>query len=130
MKDLKKLLKNDDSSNKEMRAKIKMDALAQLSDEMSNISGSSVMEKVLKPKASITVATDDPKKLPEALEKAESIVEKLPSMEDMKDEYMSECDGEESEDMEKEDSEEDSDIDSMSHDQLKAELLKLKKMMK
>jgi len=122
MKDLKKLLKSDDSSSKEMRAKMKMDALAQLSDEMSNMSGSSVMEKVLKPKASVTVATDDPKKLPEALEKAEDMVEKMPDMED----------SEESEDMEMEDSEEseDSDLESMSPEELKAELLKLKKMMK
>lgn len=119
MKDLKKLLKKEDDSSKEMRSKMKMDALAKLSDEMGEISGSSIMEKALKPKAAVTVATDDPSKLPEALEKAEEMVEQMPEMEEMKDEYMS--DESESEDM---------DLDSMSPEQLKEELLKLKKMMK
>ena len=128
MKDLKKLLKSDDGSSKEMRAKMKMDALAKLSDEMGEMSGSSIMEKAMKPKASVTVATDDPKKLPEALEKAEELLEGAPSMEDMKDEYMS--DEEESEDMEESEDSEDMDLESMSPEQLKAELLKLKKMMK
>jgi hypothetical protein len=86
------------------------------------------MEKALKPKASVTVATDDPKKLPEALEKAEELVEQMPEMDQMKDDYMSEKseDMEESDDMEMEDM----DLDSMTPEQLKEELLKLKKMMK
>ena len=121
MKDLKKLLKKEDSGDKEMRAKMKMDALSKLSDEMGEISGSSIMEKALKPKASVTVATDDPKKLPEALEKAEDMLETMPEMEEMKDEYMSDDDDNELEDM---------DLDSMTPEQLKEELLKLKKMMK
>ena len=123
MKDLKKLLKKEDSGDKDLRSKMKMDALSKLSDEMGQMSGSSIMEKALKPKASVTVATDDPSKLPEALEKAEELVEKMPEMEEMKDEYMSddESDEDESEEM---------DIDSMSPEQLKEELLKLKAMMK
>ena len=127
MKDLKKLLKKEDGSDKEMRSKMKMDALAKLSDEMGSISGSSIMEKALKPKASVTVATDDPKKLPEALEKAEELVEKMPELdglESMKEDYLS--DDDESEEVESDEM----DLDSMSPEQLKEELLKLKKLMK
>jgi len=130
MKDLKKLLKDDESSFKELKTMMKMKALEGLSDEMGKISGVGVLERALKPKAAVTVATDDPKKLPEALKKAEELTKKLPSMEEMKDEYLGkEEDEEEKEEMMEEESEE-KDIDSMSPEELKAELLKLKKMMK
>jgi hypothetical protein len=130
MKDLKKLLKDGESDSKELKMLMKMKALEDLSDEMGKISGASVLEKMLKPKAAVTVATDDPKKLPEALKKAEELTKKLPSMEEMKDEYLGkEEDEEEKEEMMEEESEE-KDIDSMSPEELKAELLKLKKMMK
>jgi hypothetical protein len=137
MKDLKKLLKDDESGSRELKTLMKMRALEGLSDEMGKMSGASVLEKMLKPKAAVTVATDDPKKLPEALKKAEELTKKLPSMEEMKDEYLGkEDDEEEKEEMmdeeaesEKEESEE-KDIDSMSPEELRAELLKLKKMMK
>ena len=36
----------------------------------------------MNPKASVTVATDDPEKLPEALEKAKELTEELPEMEE------------------------------------------------
>jgi hypothetical protein len=117
MKDLKKLLKGGDGMNKEMMSKMKMDALARLSDEMSEMSGSSIMEKALKPKASVTVATDDPKKLPEALEKAEDMLEESDLMEGM----------EESEESEEQD---DMDLDNMTPEQLKEELKKLKMKLK
>jgi len=117
MKDLKKLLKGGEGMNKEMMSKMKMDALARLSDEMSDMSGSSIMEKALKPKASVTVATDDPKKLPQALEKAEDMLEESDLLEGM----------EESEESEEQD---DMDLDSMTPEQLKEELKKLKMKLK
>jgi len=119
MKDLKKLLSKEEGSPEKMdaRSAIKMKALKELSDEMSSISGNSLLESMA-PKASVTVATDDPKKLPEALEEAKDIAEDLPKM------PMMEMEEDESEEDEMDESE-DMDVDSLTLEQLKEKVKQL-----
>jgi ribosomal protein L10 len=108
MKDLKKMMKEEDSSMMEMKPDIMKKALRELSQEMSRASSGSALEEMAKPKASVTVATDDPEKMPEALEKAKEMAEQMPEM------------GDESE-------EESDDVDSMSLEDLKEMVRALKK---
>lgn len=107
MKDYKKMMKSEeeqDSSMDDVKTDLKKEALRNLSKEMSKVSGGSLMDK-LNPKASVTVATDDPSKLPDALAKAKDLAENMPEM------------GESGE-MD----EEDCDIEDMTPEQMKAKL--------
>ena len=113
MRDFKKMLKEQEESPEMEQTKtdMKKEALKSLSKEMSKMTGGSLAEK-MKPKASVTVATDDPEDLPAALSKAKQLAEEMPEMGDMEEE---------------ESDEEECDVDSMTPEQLKE---KLKSLMK
>ena len=105
MKDLKKMMEDKsemDSDATEMKAQMKMKGLKELSKEMAKMSGSSLME-AMQPKKAVTVAADSEEGLEEGLEKAKDMLEEMPE--------------EESEDM---------DLDSLSADELKAMIKKMK----
>lgn len=70
---LKKLLAGEEDP----KLLLKKYALKQASDLMSKEIADSLHESQSKAKAAVTVATDDPKKLPEALEKAKELSEDL-----------------------------------------------------
>lgn len=112
MKDMKKMMEKEAMPEEMMEAKkdMKMRALKDLRKMMGESSGSSLME-AMKPKASLTVATDDPKKLPEALEKAEDMLETMPEMAEIE---------------EQEESEDDEDLEAMTLDQLKEKIRQIK----
>lgn len=117
---LKKLMEKKDKVNPERELKLK--ALDELVDFMG---GQELNELTSKSKAAVTVAADDPKKLPEALDKAKEIVKNVPLTNDY--ENMLEKKEEKSlsnlfEDKEEKE-EDDLDLDSMSADELK-QLLK------
>jgi hypothetical protein len=121
MKDLKKMMgkMQPEGGKPDVREQLKLRALKELSDEMSSISGGSLMESMA-PKAAVTVATDDPKKLPQALEDAKELTEELPS------ELLA------SSEMDEENEEEDDvadamdDLEELSPEQLKEMIRKLK----
>lgn len=110
MKHMKDMMEKEDLPEEMMEAKkeMKMRALKDLRKMMGERSGSSLME-AMKPKASLTVATDDPKKLPEALEKAEDMLEEIPEL----------AEAEEQED-------EDEDLEAMSVEQLREKIRQIK----
>jgi hypothetical protein len=112
MKDMKKMMEKEAMPEEMMEAKrdMKMRALKDLRKMMTESSGASLME-AMKPKASLTVATDDPKKLPEALEKAEDMLEKMPEVMEVE---------------EREDDDDDEDLDAMTIDQLKEKIRQIK----
>lgn len=111
---MKKLLLGEDDEKIDPRVEMKKMALKQVMSAMSKKSGED-MFKALKPKellkdakASVTVATDDPKKLPEALETAKEVVETMPkgladlAKEEPKKEKMLESDDLDLEDLDEE----------------------------
>ncbi|MDW8347252.1 MAG: hypothetical protein RML94_09870 [Bacteroidia bacterium] len=88
--------------------------------QASSLMGKEMLDGFKDAKASVTVATDDPEKLPEALEKAKEIVEsKKLDFQEIADEMLAEKDMEDKKD------EDELDLDKMDVDQLRDLLKKL-----
>lgn len=112
---LKKLMEKKEKVNPERELKLR--ALDSLDEFMGNLDLEDLLSNA---KASVTVAADDPKKLPEALDKAKELVEKAPVLE--KEKPMSDLFAEKKEEKEESGLE---DLDDLSVEDLKKLLKEL-----